>query len=243
MAENTQAEVLMNSWQVMKFFPADLADIVEFPEKDITYLGIHRTAHKDHKGALVVSQSLYLVAAVNNMFLDNNDISLDMKESTKRWISNEGYAYDYLTQGKYHEVMYGYSPLLVLRIINRTLSPEEPFKFAELLRYADHERFRKRSVATKVLDLACEEMSTSFGTRFLYVFFGWSAWPKASQVIPVGYFPEKLKKEVMGCFPNDYYEKEFSDNFDRCGFFRLTDPNANRREHKAAMKRYDRFKP
>ncbi len=234
-----ETERLMDNVEVRKFFPDNLADIVGFPEEKVRYVGIHTKKPKEHNGVEVVSESLYLASVVSNLFLWNKDDDLDLRQSKSKWIREEGVLYDEIAERKYRDTMYGYSPLLVLRVLNRTQPTTEPFKFAELLRYADHERFRRRGLATAVLGSVCDEMASSFGTHFVYVNYGWSSWPKKSEVIPVAFSSEELRRQVMDCFPLGYHSDVFFDNFERSGFFRVTDIEANASAHEAAMQRYE----
>jgi hypothetical protein len=232
-------ERIMEDAEVRRFFPDNLADLVGFPEEEIRYLGIHTKKPKEHNGVEVVSESLYLAPTVNNAFLWESGDSLDLRETRNRWIREEGVLYEDMAKRRYCDGMYGSSPLLVLRVQNRTQPVSDSFKFAELLRYADHEKFRGRGLATAVLDSVCDEMASSFGTNFVYVNYGWSAWPKKSEVIPVAFSSEDLREAVMGCFPPGYHFDEFFRNFERTGFFRLTDPKKNSLAHQNAMARYE----
>ena len=232
-------ERIMEDAQVRRFFPDNLADLVGFPEEKIRYVGIHTKKPIEHNGVEVVSESLYLAPTVNNTFLWRNKESLDLKESKNRWIRDEGVLYEDMAKRRYCDGMYGSSPLLVLRVLNRTQPASDSFKFAELLRYADHKKLRGRGLATAVLDSICGEMASSFGTNVVYVNYGWSSWPKKSDVIPVAFTSEEFQEEVMGCFPLAYHSDNFFGNFERTGFFKLTDSEKNLWAHQNAMARYE----
>ena len=234
-------ERIMEDTEVRRFFPDNLAELVGFPEEEIRYLGIHTKKPKVHNGVEVVSESLYLAPTVkvNNTFLWRNKESLDLRESKNRWIREEGILYEDMAKHRYSDGMYGSSPLLVLRVTNKTQPASDSFKFAELLRYADHQKFRGRGLATAVLDSICNEMASSFGTNVVYVNYGWCSWPKKSEVIPVAFSSKDLRKAVMGCRLPDYHSDEFFENFDRAGFFKLTDSENNSWAHQKAMARYE----
>ena len=176
---------------------------------------------------------------VSNLFLWNHNDQLDLTRSRNRWIREEGVLYDEMAECQYRDSMYGYSPLLVLRVLNWTQPSTEPFRFAELRRYADHERFRRRGLATAVFDSVCGGMTSSFGTRFVYVNYRWSSDPKKSEVIPVAFSSEELQGQIMNCFPPDYQAYDFFHHFERTGFFKITDPKDNTRAHEAAMRQYE----
>lgn len=232
-------ERLMDSAEVRHFFPDNLAGIFGIPEERIGYVGIgHTKPTTEYKRVEAVSESLYLASVVSNLHLWNHKDTLDLKQSKSRWIREEGVLYEEMAVGKYRDRMYSFSPLLVLRILNRTQAASNPFQFAELRRYADHERFRRRGIATAVLDSVCDEMASSLGTRFVYVNYWWSSWPQKSNVIPASFSSEGLREQIRNCFPRGRPSHDFFHDFERTGFFRITYSEENAREHEAAMQKY-----
>ena len=231
-------EKLIESEAVRKFFPEDLADIVGYKETEIKYTGIIITKNI---GCNSLHEQLYLAAMISNSYLQQIEEQLDFAESGNFWICQEGLLYKKMAN-RFGESMYGNSPLLVLRITNWTQPRSDHFRFAELLRYADHEQFRKKGLATAVLNSVSNQLRSSLGTDFVYVNFPWYGWPKASKVVPVEYSSETLRRDIMKCFVRGdfrHFEEPFFYQRDSSGFFRLTDPTLNQSEHEAAMEGYN----
>jgi len=235
-----KTELALDYEKVRSFFPIDLPKLFELDEREMDFFGIYHNEDKVHEGNSVVSRSYYLAALVNNQVTTKYS-NLSFQGSRNKWISLEDNTFRELRADKrfgsnHLEVKY---PLLALWISNWCQPIENPFRFAELLRYADHEQFRRRGIATAVLDQVCERMRLE-GTEFVFVNYNWVDWSKQSEVIPAG-IPKRIQNEIMGCFPAGYYHEEYDANFvdsRRNGFFKFIDRARNSIEHKRAMRRH-----
>ncbi len=229
-------ERLMNRDTVRRFFPRNLAELVSFPQEEIKCVGIESERTKEHKGELVISKELYLAAVVSNLFLFKRNERLDFRVSRNKWIRGEAEFYDAIAERTYREQLYGYSPLLVLRIQNWTQPQTSPFQFAELLRYADHDQFRRRGIASAVFDTVCTELTERYQTQFVYANFGWTSAPKSLKAIPICFCSEETIEEIRRCFPRDYYSDS---SFERTRFLRFMDATRHAIEYGKAMERYE----
>src|SRR3989338_3709464 len=218
---------LMEGDEVRRFFPANLADIVQFPSEVLKYFGI-----AENKTFEITLRSLYLAALVEDHFLrKEKKTKLDFRDSTNTFIVGEGNIYTRMTEEQ--EGLNGYSPLLVLRTLpfpesGRTTSDQ--CKFVELRRYADHAQFRRRGLATATLELVSTELMASYGTKFLYVNYDWTSWPKASKVIPVDYASDDLIIKI-----NPFVSSRRLNPF---GFFKLTNKKEHQAEYEKAMRKW-----
>ncbi len=243
----TLTEQLMEEIEVQRFFPQNLAALLEFPETKMKYFGIStfkiREQDKEDQEK-IVNHDFYLAAVLDNLFLyETHQKELNFRKSKNRWIFAEGIEYDALANRKYYDQLHGYSPLLVLRIHNWRQPVVNHFQFAELLRYADHEEFRKRGIAAAVLDSVSSALVNAYATRFVYVNYGWCSWPKKSQVIPACFSSDSFRESVMDCFvPHE--RTSFRETFlqDRNGFFRMTNPALHEQEYTVAMKKREEWR-
>ena len=238
---------LLERERVQSFFPQDLAARLDLPQERMDYFGLSWECKEVYQRMKVVHKSYTLMALLQSVWSSPHP-DLSFKKSDRLWIRDEHDHYEASAQKQYKKQLYGNYPLLLLTITNWCQPIETPFRFAELIRYADHERFRKRGIAAVTLDTVCSSMKQE-GTNYLYVNFGWGGWPKQSKVIPVGYIDKKVQDEIVGCLPPGYskygyeetggYDHNFRSSVNN-GFFRLTNVQRNKEEHKKAMARYKR---
>jgi hypothetical protein len=236
MTEKT--EVQMNYDSVRSFFPSDLPRFFGLEEREMDFFGINFSENRVHGESRIVSRNYYLTALINRQTTDKYS-NISFQPSENKWISLEDNIFREVRNDKrfsssHLEMKY---PLLALWVVNSGQPVETPFRFAELIRYADHEQFRKKGIASAVLSQVCERMKTE-GTEFVYVNYNWIKWPKKSEVVPVG-VPGSIRKEIVSCFPPKYldYDRKFI-GLGSNGFFIFTDRERNHAEHKRAMERH-----
>ena len=70
----------------------------------------------------------------------------------------------------------------------------------------------------------------SYGTKFLYVNYDWTSWPKASKVIPVDYASDDLRRKI-----NPFVSSRRLNPF---GFFKLTNKKEHQAEYEKAMRKW-----
>ena len=200
---------IMDSQEVQRFFPTNIAELFGLPSSGLRFFGIASEKERVLDSVPMVNKGYGLYALVDRCVHQGYD-DLSFLNSKSRWIKGEHYPFDDLRK-KHREQIDGTYPLLYLYISTWLQPSEHPSRFAELLRYADHERFRKRGIASAVVESVCERMKEE-GTQYLFVNYGWTSWPKESHVVPVSFIDTHMQEEIMDCFPEGYCDPEEGDS-------------------------------
>ena len=239
-------EVRLDPQEVQRFFPADISELFGLSEDDVHFFGIASEKENVEEGISLVNKSYSLYFLVNECKRPEL-ADLNFQKSRSKWIRLEHYTFEDVRRNNY-TILGGMYPLLYVYITNWNQTPEHSFRFAELLRYADHEQYRKRGIASAVLESVCKRMKEE-GTEYLYVNYYWSSWPKSSHVVPAPFIDDTTRGEILSCFPKEYdrnsdddrHVDAFTSNFTLFtpSFFKFIDKKRNEKEHKKAMKRYE----
>ena len=217
----TAGEVRLDPAEVAGFFPAKLSSLFQLSKADIKFFG---TFDVEQNGPSGLRMNYYL--AVN---IQRPSLPVDLGRRLTLWctdddrIRGEAHTYDKEMMGKYPELQ-GSVPLIIIRIRSNWFQEDtHPLKVMELHRYADHQRFRGRGLATSILQSVCQQLRSK-ATEFLYVNFPVERWPKSSQVVPTSFASPELRQSVDACFGPASGYKGFDNDFSRSGFIVLTDP-------------------
>lgn len=235
---NNQFKIILESKEVMKFFPVDLETVLGLNRGTIDYFGFY---DGDIKVNLVRAR-FYLVPFVKRPLLPQNlrDLSLICTDDDR--IRGSAIEYeDRIT--KEFPALENTVPLLIINLRSNWFQEENnPHRMMELQRYADHSRFRKKGLAVSTLTTTLHEMQKR-GMGCIYVNFPSDKWPKSSKVIQTVYSSQELKDQINGYFDKESGYGGFED-FSRSGFFVLTDPINHIREYEKSLRIKDeRVKP
>src|SRR3989344_2348325 len=192
-------ETLLEPSEAEGFFPKNLASMLGLPSKDVRFFGTYR---EEKNSTNNLRTARYLVSYISRSALPDECKNLSLIMTDDDRIRCEAIGYNKEVSLKY-PVLEATVPLLIIRIRSYWFQHKDnPNKVVELHRYADHNRFRKRGLASAVLESVCQKMRTK-GTEYLYVNFPWERWPKSSKITPTLSAPNELRTRISDCLPQN----------------------------------------
>jgi len=223
-------ETLLEPGEVKQFFPANFADLLGLPEHAINYFGTYQEETGEKGG---ISVTYYLVPNIKRSSLRGELRILSLKVSDEPLIRGSAISY-YEETVRDNPSLQDTVPLLIVRLRGDLFQFESnPNRFIEIHRYADHLRFRRRGLATAVLESISNKMRSK-GTEYVYVSFPPERWPSSSKVIPALYASQELKSQIDSCFCPNSGHPGFGRGLYR-GFIIITDKASHQVEYENAM--------
>lgn len=202
MLNRYESTKLIAKSEVQSYFPGNVSELFGL-EKNVYFFGLMKTGgYKQENVPVAKFKSLYL-SVLYNTLLKHPDVltSCDMKNSKRHRISEEGFEFSKLK--KEHSELYSMDPLIILRLSSHLIKEDENFIFTELLRYADHEKFRGRGIATQVFEAICEKCRTD-NLKYMYVDDRTkTGWPSRSRLIGKNWLTDGMFNEICAT----YYDK------------------------------------
>ncbi|MGV8162557.1 MAG: hypothetical protein ACP5N2_04470 [Candidatus Nanoarchaeia archaeon] len=152
-------EIILSSI-VAEYFPNDIKNMFGLPEDGLFFFG-ESNRGTDGKGKF---SSNYLLLLHKPAI---TKLNVSFNNSDRRWIQSEHD--EFLTlKNSYPEQLYHSYPLLVLRLTSEYMRESKPIHYMNLLRYADHETFRRRGIATGVFNSVADKLKQD-GVKYLYI--------------------------------------------------------------------------
>jgi hypothetical protein len=194
---------------VSSYFPKSIKEMFGLPEDGMFFFGESKSGTDNDSYGDGKFAGKYLLLMHRP---DITGINVSMKDSDRRWIQNEHD--EFLTLKKtYHEQLSDSYPLIVLRLTSEYMRMDKPVHYMNLLRYADHEAFRKRGIATSVFDSVSVRLKED-GIRYLHMSARFRL-PSTSKWLSRGEVPVKDLKYISTLFFDKPKDKvlEWSDSY------------------------------
>lgn len=149
MSQRLENNILLKEDSVAKYFPDDIVDLFGLSKDQVSFFGIHNFGIGNFHNGRRKFWNKYL-AVLNDS--STTDLNLSFSKSSSHWIEGEHSRFLDLQKNKYPDSLFNKYPLLLLRLSSNNIGLDEDFKYVTLLRYADHDQYRNRGIATKVFD-------------------------------------------------------------------------------------------
>jgi hypothetical protein len=176
------------------YFPKEIKKMFNLPEDGLFFFGesISGTDSDSYGKGKFSSKYLLLLHKP-----DITKINVSFIDSDRRWVRSEHS--EFITLKKYYpEQLYYSYPLLVLRLTTEYMRADKPFHYMNLLRYADHEAFRKQGIATIVFNSVTDKLKQD-KVKYLYM-NAWFKLPSTSKWLSRNEVPAKDLEYISTLF-------------------------------------------
>lgn len=199
--------ILLPDKETRQYFPSNIAEL--YGLDNAFFFGLKTDVRYEKLDTPIAKfRSLYLSALYDTRrphpeILHNWDMHIS--ENTN--ISREGEEFDRL-KTEYPKLTY-MKPILIIKLHSNIVKADEEFISTELFRYADHEKYHGRKIASQVFESICKKCQID-DIKYLYVNDQTTnGWPSTSRLIHVSHLPEEDTKRIH----NTCYEKDIDEIF------------------------------